>query len=403
MDPVILSSLIGAGASAIGQGIGLGVNANLNKKNREWNEQQAIINRQFQSDEAQKARDWNFNSTLQLMDKENEYNAASAQFDRLLQTGMNPATALGMISGNGNAMASGSVQGATPASGSMPSGSDVYGAGLMSSMFASGLSDIGSIFADLPLKQAELNLKLEDRISKQIDNKMRQFESEHQEEMYMKEFELMDATLEEMKAKIENEELDAELKKWDLKKQDYELSILVNELAMSNMDVAAKQKFIDYDLRIRAAEAQLAEVRSKNEETVIKTQIETMKAQMASLYANAALAGAQKEGVDLENQLRDFNVRHQDDRYGREVAEYEQRMKNYKTERTMSIVNGAVNGLGQVASIAYSFLNPVSGITKGALSSAISSLGSVGSGESHSVKSYGASDIAGSPIWTSTY
>lgn len=378
MEPILLSSLIGAGASLVGQGIGVGASANLNKKNRQWNEQQAVINRQFQSDEAQKARDWNFNSTIQLMDKENEYNSAYAQYERLLQTGMNPATALGMISSNGNAMASGSVQGATPASGSMPSGADVYGAGLMGSMFASGLSDAGQILADIPMKIAEYNLKNEEIINKKIDNKMRQFEQEHQEELYMKEFEIMDTTLEDMRAKIDNEKLDGELKKLDLSKGDYELSLLVNELAMSNMDVAAKQQFIDYDLRIRAAEAQLNETRAKYEKTMILTQIETMRAQQTSLLAQAALAGAQKEGVDLENQIRDFNVKHQDDRYGREVSEWEQHMKNMRTEKTMSIVNGIVGGVGQVASIAWQLANPVSGMigsTSSALTRALANQG----------------------------
>lgn len=355
MDAAIIASMIGAGASIAGSAGSAIAAGNLNKKNRAWQEEQAVINRQFQSDEAEKARSWNFDATKELMNMENEYNSAEAQYKRLLETGMNPATAIGLLSSNGNAAASGSVQGNPGPSGSMPSGGDAFGSNTIGGIIANGSNTVASLLADMPMKQAEYNLKAEEKISAEIDNKMKQFESEHQEEKYLKEFEIMDQTLEDLKAKVEGEQIENEIKKYDLKKADLDLSIKINELAMSNMDTEAHQKFIDLDIRIKAAEAQLAETNSKYQKTIILTQIETMRAQQASLYANAALAGAQKEGVDLENMVRDFNVRHQDDRYGREVAEYEQKMKNYKTERTMSVVNGVVGAVSDIGSLVWKF------------------------------------------------
>lgn len=370
MEAAVLSALIGGAASLAGTGASMLATGNLNKKNREWNAEQADINRIFQSEEADKARQWNMDATKELMNMENEYNSAEAQYERLLKTGMNPATAIGLLSSNGNAAASGSVQGNPGPSGSMPTGSDMYGAGSLSGIIANGSNTIASLLADMPLKQAEYNLKAEEKISREIDNKMKSFDLEHQEEKYLKEFEIMDATLEEKKAQIEGEQLNNEIKKYDLQKADLDLSIKINELAMSNMDAEAHQKFIDLDIRIKAAEAQLAETNSKYQKNIILTQIETMRAQQASLYANAALAGAQKEGVDLENLVRDFNVKHQDDRYGREVAEYEQKMKTYKTERTMSIVNGVVKGVSEIGSLVWKFT------PGGQIGTAIGSIGS---------------------------
>lgn len=355
MNPVMGAALI-SGAFQTANTIGQSWNAaNINSANRKWNEEQAQILRDWQSEEAEKARQWNFDATKELMNMENEYNSAEAQYERLLKTGMNPATALGMLSENGNAQASGSVQGNPGPTGAMPSGADVYGANTISNIIAQGSSTIASLIADMPMKQAEYNLKAEEKISKEIDNKMKSFDLEHQEEKYLKEFEIMDQTLEELKAKVEGEQLQNEIKKYDLQKADLDLSIKINELAMSNMDAEAHQKFIDLDIRIKAAEAKLSETNAKYQKTIILTQIETMKAQQASLYANAALAGAQKEGVDLENMVRDFNVRHQDDRYAREVERYNQEMKNYKTQRTMSIINGSVQAVSEIGSLIWKF------------------------------------------------
>lgn len=355
MEPVVAASLIGAIGSAVNAGGQAWSAANINSANRAWNEEQARILRDWQSEEAEKARTWNLNATKELMNMENEYNSAEAQYKRLLETGMNPATALGMISNNGNASASGSVQGNPGPSGAMPSGADVYGANTIGGILANSSNTIVSLLADMPMKQAEYNYRLEEIIGKRIDNRMSQFEAEHQEEKYLKEFEIMDQTLEELKAKTEGEQLQNELKKYDLKKADLDLSIKINELAMSNMDTEAHEKFIKLDMRIKAAEAELQETEAKNRQIVIRTQIETMRAQQASLYANAALAGAQKEGVDLENLVRDFNVRHQDDRYAREVERYNQEMKNYKTQRTMSIINGSVQAVSEIGSLIWKF------------------------------------------------
>lgn len=370
MDPVVLSSLIGGAASLAGTGASMLATGNLNKKNREWNEQQAEINRQFQSEEADKARAWNMDATKELMNLENEYNSAEAQYKRLLETGMNPATALGMISSNGNAMASGSVQGNPGPSGSMPTGADMYGQGSMSGILAQGSNTIASLLANMPMKQAEYNLKVEELVGHKIENIMKKFDMEHQEAQWNKEFEIMEQTLEEKKAQVEGEQLQNELKKYDLKKADLDLSIKINELAMSNMDAAAHKEFLDLDLEIKAAEALYARTNAENQKLVIMTQIQEAKARMCSLYANAALAGAQKEGIDLENMVRDFNVKHQDDRYGREVAEYEKRMRKYNTDNTMSIINGAIGAVGEIGSLVWKF-SPA-----GAIGKAIGSLGS---------------------------
>ena len=130
ISEALLGSIIAGGASVASTGAGLAANANLNKKNREWNAEQAAINRAFQSEEAQNQRVWN----EQMMSQENEYNSASAQYARLLQTGMNPSTALSMISGEGNASAS--VQGSSMPSGAQASVPDAFGSTIAGSLIS---------------------------------------------------------------------------------------------------------------------------------------------------------------------------------------------------------------------------------------------------------------------------
>lgn len=79
--PVIasgISAVAGAG-TAVAQG-------NMNKKNRQWQEQQAAIQREYSTDMMHEQNAWN----MELWNKENEYNAPLAQIQRLRDAGLNP-------------------------------------------------------------------------------------------------------------------------------------------------------------------------------------------------------------------------------------------------------------------------------------------------------------------------
>lgn len=76
-------------ASGISAAAGLGstvVQSNLNKKNREWQEQQAAIQREYSTEMMNRQNAWN----MEMWQKENEYNSPEAQVQRLRDAGLNP-------------------------------------------------------------------------------------------------------------------------------------------------------------------------------------------------------------------------------------------------------------------------------------------------------------------------
>lgn len=79
MDAAVLSSLIQAGSAGVQTG-GSAISS--------------IINRNWNARQAEKQRDW----TLEMWNRENEYNTPSAQVQRLIDAGLNPNLAYGQLS-----------------------------------------------------------------------------------------------------------------------------------------------------------------------------------------------------------------------------------------------------------------------------------------------------------------
>ena len=97
MEPLVTSSIIGAGAS-VATGAGSAVVGNrLNKKNREFYERMTNQQNQFNAEQAQIA----YNRQRELYDyqfaKESQYNSPLAQMSRMREAGLNPA----LLAGNG--------------------------------------------------------------------------------------------------------------------------------------------------------------------------------------------------------------------------------------------------------------------------------------------------------------
>lgn len=344
------NNVLGNVSNAIGGSMGLGSLASSvigtvgsiiqqNKQNK-FNAEQAQLARDFNADEAQKTRDF----SLDMWNKQNEYNDPSAQYDRLKQLGFADSTISNMMSGSGAAAGTASpVQSSAQAQGSSASSAGMP-------------SDLGRYMADIPMAILGAQEKQQNIISQKLDNRMKKFDAEHQWEQYQIQLEQQMKTLEGMDYANEYAQYQNVLAQYDISKQDYELGMLINQYAMSSMDAAAHQQFLDLSLRIQAAEAEIRETQSQFERDRLMAEIEQMRATASNMYAQAALAGAQQAGVDLENQMREFDARHQGDRYNREVGEYEQRMKNYRTERTMSIATGITGSLCNIASTVAQFL-----------------------------------------------
>lgn len=106
--------LLNAGTSIVTTGMGIRAAKDQLASEQQWSAGQAAMNRQYQTAEREAAQDWN----LQQWNRENEYNSAKSQYDRLILAGMNPATALQTLSGSDNTA---NQLATSPQSGSMAS------------------------------------------------------------------------------------------------------------------------------------------------------------------------------------------------------------------------------------------------------------------------------------------
>jgi hypothetical protein len=104
MDPILGSAIVSGASNLIGNVFGSKSQSSANKANM----QIAQMNNDFNAKEAQKARDF----ILDMWNKTNEYNSASAQRDRWQQAGFNPY----MMNSSGSAGAAQAVSGSAQAS-----------------------------------------------------------------------------------------------------------------------------------------------------------------------------------------------------------------------------------------------------------------------------------------------
>lgn len=78
--------IIGSGISAAAGLASTAAQGNLNKKNRQWQEEQASIQREYSTEMMNRQNAWN----MEMWNKENEYNNPTNQIQRLLDAGLNP-------------------------------------------------------------------------------------------------------------------------------------------------------------------------------------------------------------------------------------------------------------------------------------------------------------------------
>lgn len=124
--------------SIVGAGLGAYADYKINQQNNQFNAQQAAINRQFQTEEREAAQEWNYS----MWQEQNEYNSPEQQYRRLIAAGMNPSTALQMLSQTGNT--AGSVV-TTPQPGSVASAAGVAQPGSMIALAAKNAAETSLI------------------------------------------------------------------------------------------------------------------------------------------------------------------------------------------------------------------------------------------------------------------
>lgn len=136
--------------SLVGSGLGAAADYYINERNNAFNAMQAQLNRQFQTGEREATQDWN----LEMWNRQNSYNLPSAQLDRLLQAGLNPVTAMSLISETGNSATS--LPQSTPQAGSAAS--------------AAGMSQPGDQIASALNRAAQYEKTKEETKGQSIEN-----------------------------------------------------------------------------------------------------------------------------------------------------------------------------------------------------------------------------------------
>lgn len=348
------SSLTGGLLGSVTSGIIGGIQQN---KQNKFNAEQAQLSREWSANEAQLGRDFE----KEMWNAQNEYNTPQAQLQRLMDAGINPSTAVGMMSGNNPAGNAGNASAPSIGSTVPATSSSVGDIG----------STVGQIVAGVPDSIYSNMVREQDRVQRKLDSMIKEVDLKYAEENWQKNMELLGQNIEQTKVNIENGEYDVKLKQVGLSREQVQLGIDINNWAMSSMDVSAHQEFLNLGLRIQRAEALLGETRAQFEKQVILQNIATMQAQMCNLYANAALAGAQTAGVNLDNQVKIFDVSKLGDRYQREVEGFNQSMRNAKTENTMRVVDGITGSICQIGNLA---LDVTGAVMTGGASAALRSM-----------------------------
>ena len=149
MDPVVLGSLISAGAGLAGSAVSGVASGKMNRKSIKYNKWALQEQQKFQSNQAQLGRDWSEEMmakanqwSLDQWNRENEYNLPVNQKARLFAAGINPALAMQGASSVGQAGSSPS--GASAPSPASPSGASALPLNLQRPDYGTGFAQLSS-------------------------------------------------------------------------------------------------------------------------------------------------------------------------------------------------------------------------------------------------------------------
>ena len=303
----ILESLLGGAGSIIGSGIGAITTGIENAKDRKWNEDQAALNRDYQTSEREAtqgyntaereaaqayntaereaAQDWN----LEMWNLENAYNDPSAQMERMVAAGINPnSVAQGMAS---NGSVSGGVQGSSGQSVSGASSSPGSGSVLGSNVRPGSMADILANSVNTMWQ----NLGLQKDVSgKQLDNDLKGKELGIFDDKW-------NITKDEIGSRIELAKADAKDKEAakDLKVQQFEFLENMNpvQLQTANVMYIKTKSEIDY------IDQQIENL--KKEYDLTEEQIKESQKRQVNIDADTALKNAETDLTESDKALRD--------------------------------------------------------------------------------------------------
>lgn len=272
-----MSAILDFGLGLLGSGFDYLFGSAQQKRQNEFNAEQAQLNRDFQTSEREASQQWN----LEQWQRENEYNSPVQQMARMKEAGINPNVAIGQLANNG----SGSVR-TSPQSGA--SASSV-------GMFSSGFGQAFQRYNESRLINSQIDKTDAETQGLGIDNsnKQRQYDDAHEESVKQRD------NLDKLSRKYG---LEADL-------TDVNLSMTRQELQFQTDAYKTKLAQLEQDLK-----------NSQDMGTYINEQIETEEAKQTNLAADTAnkqadtrLKLAEAEFQELQTQLfHDTGIRPSD-------------------------------------------------------------------------------------------
>lgn len=276
----ISGSIIGGIAQLGSTLIGTSAAKKENRKEREFNAQQAQLNRDFQTQERIAAQEWN----EQMWNKNNEYNSASSQIHRMLEAGINPNAAFG----NGYTSAEAAAPTTTPQAGSQASYSSGLGATLLSTLSqqALTLAQVENIKAQTDNQKYELTW-----------NKMTENERfDMLVNMNKEKLASIKKTLSDVGINDFNKDLQERTFAWFAKRSEAELKIINEQL--NNLRIQYQDVLASIDLKEANIQGIFADIRNKDKQN------ELYDANIQQSKEQANLIGKQASGQETANMLQ---------------------------------------------------------------------------------------------------
>lgn len=149
-----IAAIVGAGASAIAGGAGAISAGKMNKRAERYGKEQNELNRKFQAEQAELARNWQ-------EDMYNQYYSPSAMMSQFQKAGINPVLAAGQIDGKGGMSAP-----------SLSGGSSI-GMGQQQNPWSSVQTGLTGALDSLRLRNESSKLEYENEVMKQQAEELR--------------------------------------------------------------------------------------------------------------------------------------------------------------------------------------------------------------------------------------
>lgn len=272
-----MSAILDFGLGLLGSGFDYLFGSAQQKRQNEFNAEQAKLNRDFQTSEREASQQWN----LEQWQRENEYNSPVQQMARMKEAGINPNVAIGQLANNG----SGSVR-TSPQSGA--SASSV-------GMFSSGFGQAFQRYNETRLINSQIDKTNAETQGLGIDNsnKQRRYDDAHEESVKQRD------NLDKLSRKYG---LEADL-------TDISLSMTKQELQFQTDAFKTKLAQLEQDLKNSQEQGKLIIEQAETEQA----KQDNFAADTANKKADTAYKTAMAEFQKLQNDLfRETGIRPSD-------------------------------------------------------------------------------------------